>query len=105
MDTQTVETAGRARGGELTDEERIDALALLAGAPDLIHGQHHLETMTALLCFPGTPGIFVCHGWLPWEEAPPRFPRLYRYVAVDAATRERLTAAAVPAERMTTLLN
>jgi len=85
--------------------EDLAALAEIGGPPDLIHGQHHLETMTALLHFPGTPGIFVCHGGLPWEEAPPRFPRLYRYVAVDEPTRERLRAAAVPAERITTLLN
>jgi hypothetical protein len=84
-----------------------DLAALAAdGPPDLIHGQHHLETMTALLAFPGTPGIFVCHGSQPWEESPPRFPRLRRYVAVDAATRERLTAeGGVPAERITTLWN
>jgi hypothetical protein len=100
--------------GELAAEIRAagipvsDDLAALAadGPPDLIHGQHHLETMTALLAFPGTPGIFVCHGAQPWEESPPRFPRLRRYVAVDEATRERLTVeGGVPAERITTLLN
>ena len=80
--------------------------ALLGGRPpELIHGQHHLETMTALLRFPGTPGIFVCHGALPWEEAPPRFPRLHRYVAVDEPTAERLRTAAIPEERIRTVLN
>jgi glycosyltransferase involved in cell wall biosynthesis len=73
--------------------------------PDLIHGQHHLETMTALLRFPATPCVFVCHGWSPWEEAPPRHPRIRRYVAVDEATRERLAGAGVPAERIVTILN
>ncbi|HZF08348.1 MAG TPA: glycosyltransferase [Thermoanaerobaculia bacterium] len=85
-----------------------DDLAALAaaGPPDLIHGQHHLETMTALLHFPKVPGIFVCHGALPWEESPPRFPRLRRYVAVDEATRERLTAeGGIPPERISTLWN
>ncbi len=61
--------------------------------------------MTALLRFPGVPCVFVCHGWAPWEEAPPLFPRIRRYVAVDAATRERLTAAGVPPERIATILN
>ncbi|HEV7515048.1 MAG TPA: glycosyltransferase family 4 protein [Thermoanaerobaculia bacterium] len=89
----------------LADLAEVAALPGWGGAPDLIHGQHHLETMTALLRFPGTPGIFVCHGSLPWEEAPPRFPRLHRYVAVDAATRERLTAAGVPAERIRMVFN
>jgi hypothetical protein len=58
--------------------------------PDVIHGQHHLETMAALARFPGVPAIFVSHGWLPWQEAPPRHPRIRRYVAVDDLVRERL---------------
>ncbi len=62
----------------------------LAECPDIIHGQHHLETMTALLHFAGVPGIFYCHGWLPPEEAPPRFPRILQYVAVDDVCRDRL---------------
>jgi hypothetical protein len=102
--------------GELAAEFRASGIpvaddlaaipALLGGAPpEILHGQHHLETMTALLYFPGTPGIFVCHGALPWEEAPPRFPRLYRYVAVDEPTAERLRAAETAEERIRTVLN
>jgi glycosyltransferase involved in cell wall biosynthesis len=83
----------------------VDDLAAVAEPPDLIHGHHHAETLTALLHFPGVPGLFVCHGWEPWEEAPPRFPRLLRHVAVDLPTRERLAAAGVPAERVETILN
>jgi hypothetical protein len=68
----------------------VDTLANLGQSPDLIHGQHHLETMTALMHFPDVPAIYVCHGWRPWEEAPPQFSRIYRYVAVDQAVRDRL---------------
>jgi hypothetical protein len=68
----------------------IDDLDLMATPPDIIHGQHHLETMTALLNFPSVPAIYFCHGWLPWEEAPPRFPRILRYVAIDHTCRDRL---------------
>lgn len=68
----------------------ISSLASLAEAPDIIHGHHHYETMTAMLWFPQTPAIYYCHGWLPWEEAPLRFPRILRYVAVDELCRERL---------------
>src|SRR5205823_6390907 len=71
----------------------IDDLEALGAAPDLIHGQHHLETMTAILRFPGVPAIYVCHGWAPWQEAPPRSPRILRYVAVDHACRDRLVFA------------
>jgi hypothetical protein len=84
------------RLGEVADELRrltvpvVEDLRALGNPPDLIHGQHHVETMTALLHFPGVPAVFFCHGWLPWEEMPPRFPRILRYVAVDELCRQRL---------------
>ncbi len=84
----------------------VDDLASLAEPPDLIHGQHHLAAMTAMLHFPRVPGLFVCHGWLPWEETPPRFPRFLRYVAVDFTTRERLVSeGGIPPERVAVVLN
>jgi glycosyltransferase involved in cell wall biosynthesis len=58
--------------------------------PDVIHGQHHMETMAALAHFPGVPAVYVCHGWLPWQESAPRHPRIAEYVAVDATVRDRL---------------
>ena len=82
--------------GEVAEELKaatipvIDDLSDLSQAPDIIHGQHHLETMTAVLRFPETPAIYVCHGWLPWEELPPIFPTISEYVAVDDLCRERL---------------
>lgn len=79
----------------------IDDLGQLSEPPDIIHGQHNLETMTALLHFPATPALFVCHGSLPWEEAPPPSPRILRYVAVDEACRDRLFAQhSVPHDRI-----
>lgn len=68
----------------------IDDLSRLRDAPDIIHGHHHLDAMTALLHFPRVPSIFICHGWLPWEEIPPIFPRILRYIAVDHTCRDRL---------------
>jgi hypothetical protein len=82
-----------------------DTLDALVEPPDLIHGHHHTATLTALLYFAGVPGLFVCHGYEPWEEAPLLFPRLLRYVAVDLPTGERLTAAGVDPERQETILN
>ena len=49
--------------------------------PDLIHGQHHLETMAALCAWPGIPAIYFLHGYGPWEEHPPAHPRILRYAA------------------------
>jgi hypothetical protein len=84
----------------------IDNLEALASSPDVIHGQHHVETMTALLRFPNTPAVFFCHGWLPWEETPPKHPRILRFVAVDDTCRDRLVCEhAVPEERVSVILN
>ena len=84
------------RMGALAEEIRgmaipvVDDPASLGAAPDIIHGQHHVPTMQALLAFPETPGVFFCHGWRPWEEMSPAFPRIRRHVAVDTATRDRI---------------
>jgi FtsZ-binding cell division protein ZapB len=98
--------------GDVADELRgatvpvIDRLDALAAPPDLIHGHHHLETMTALLHFPGIPAIYFCHGWLPWEETPLKFPRVRRYVAVDETCRDRLLDEhAIPQEKVRLILN
>lgn len=100
------------RVGEVARELRaatvpvIDDLDLLSSAPDIIHGHHHVETMTALLHFPDAPAIFFCHGWLPWDETPPRFPRILRYVAVDDTCRDRLLwEHGLAEERIRVLLN
>lgn len=68
----------------------IDDLDHLGETPDVIHGHHHLETMTAALRFPAVPAVTFCHGWLPPQEAPVRFPSIRRYLAVDEPTRDRL---------------
>ncbi|MFM7180523.1 MAG: glycosyltransferase [Verrucomicrobiales bacterium] len=74
-------------GGEMA--ERLLAAAIPAVAlprdcpfvPEIIHGQHHLETMAALAAWPGVPAIYFIHGATPWEEHPPAHPRISRYLA------------------------
>lgn len=84
----------------------VDRLDAVAQAPDLIHGQHHLETMAALSRFPGVPAVYFCHGWLPWVEAPPRHPRILRYVAVSEAVRDRIVLeSGVPGADVTSIAN
>ena len=84
----------------------VDNLDSIGSAPDLIHGQHHLETMTALAHFPGVPAVCVCHGWLPWEETPPRHPRILHYVAVSDAVRDRIVYEhGIPEERVRIIRN
>lgn len=82
--------------GEVAQELRkatipiVSDLAMLSIQPDIIHGHHHLETLSALLHFPKTPALFICHGWYCWQESPPKFPRILRYVAVDQLTYNRI---------------
>ncbi len=84
----------------------VDNLDAIGSAPDLIHGQHHVETMSALLRFPNTPAVFFCHGWLPFEETPPKHPRILRYVAVDDTCLDRLVSeSGIAEERVEVILN
>ena len=84
------------RLGELAQELRVatipvvDDLNSISVPPDIIHGHHHLETMTALSHFWNVPAVFFCHGILPWEEMPPIHPRILRYVAISEAIRDRM---------------
>jgi glycosyltransferase involved in cell wall biosynthesis len=79
----------------------IDDLGQMGAEPMVIHGNSSMETMAALLRFSG-----VCHGWYSWATAPPRFPRIRRYVAVDDTCRDRLLLEEkIPPSRMSVLLN
>lgn len=98
--------------GEVAQELRaatvpvVDDLEAVAIVPDLIHGHHHPETMTALLHFPSVPAVFFCHDWSAWYDIPPRFPRILRYVAVDHTCRDRLVFEhAIQEDRVRVLLN
>jgi len=74
--------------------------------PDVIHGHHHLETMTALLHFGSVPAIYVCHGVVPWQEAPPRHPRIMRYAAVSQLVMDTAVQRhEIPPERTSLLLS
>ena len=53
--------------------------------PDLIHGQHHLATMTALTAFPTVPVVYHCHGYAPWQERPPVHPSIICYLGMSRA--------------------
>ena len=82
-----------------------DDLRSISVVPDVIHGHHHLDTMTALLHFPTAPALYVCHG-KPWQEVPVRFPRIRRYIAVSQAGRERMVFEhGIPEERIRFLFN
>jgi hypothetical protein len=84
----------------------VDDPAKIAEAPDVIHGHHGLETLTALMAFPGVPAVSVCHSWVGWADEPIAFPRIRRYVAVDDTCRHRLVSEhGVAPERVEVALN
>lgn len=85
--------------------EVVNDLAALSCVPDVIHGHHHLETMTALLHFPKIPAIAYCHGVEPWEEIPVKFPRILRYIAVSNPCRGQLLDYGISPDRVKVLLN
>src|SRR3954469_17297494 len=70
----------------------VDDLSKVGEAPDIIHAHHGLETLTALLAFPGVPAVSVCHSWVGWADEPVLFPRIHRYLAVDDTCRHRLVS-------------
>jgi hypothetical protein len=82
----------------------VDDLRQVTAPPDVIHGHHNHELMTALLRFPCVPAVRVCHGW---SDAPvQRFPRILRYVAVDETVRDRMVSEwSVPSDRVRVILN
>jgi hypothetical protein len=67
-----------------------DDITSIGAPPDVIHGHHHLETLTALARFPGVPALFVCHDGLTWHSTPPHTARIGVYVAVDRNCRDRV---------------
>lgn len=68
----------------------VDDLSQLCVPPDIIHGQHTLESAIALLHFPRTPAIYVCHDFSWDHDIPPRISRIRHFVAVDHTVRDRL---------------
>jgi hypothetical protein len=98
--------------GELAQELRtltiqvVDDLNAIVVPPDLIHGQHHIETMMAVLHFSGVPAVYFSHNAFNWLDGPPLFPRVVRYVAVDQDCYDKLVFQhGVPEERVRLLLN
>jgi hypothetical protein len=90
------------RPGALAESIRRETVPVvdldrLNATPDIIHGQHADETVTALLRFPRTPAVYVCHDWYLSIDTPPRFPRVLRYVAVARpAATSRSSSTACP---------
>lgn len=82
-----------------TDIEKLEFV------PDIIHGQHHLDTMVALSSLPGTPAVYHAHGAMQ-RHAVPLHPRIYRYFAMSHTLADRIQIETnLPAERIDVVLN
>lgn len=79
----------------------VDNLNRVGTIPDIIHGNHNTELITALLYFNAVPAVFFCHSWTDWISSPPSHPRIFAYVAVDDTCRDRLVCEnAIPEDRV-----
>ena len=59
--------------------------------PDVIHAQHHLDAMTAIVGLPGVPALFHCHG-ATFFDAVPVHPRILAYATVSSTLAIRIAA-------------
>jgi glycosyltransferase involved in cell wall biosynthesis len=83
-----------------------DDLRSIAEPPEVIHGHHGVETLAALLAFPGVPAVAACHSWIGWADAPLSVPRVLRHLVVDDTCRDRLRFEhGIPDERIHVVLN
>jgi hypothetical protein len=79
----------------------VSNLEQVGEPPDVIHGQHHLATMIALLRFPRAPAVYFFSGSAVSAEMPPAFPRILRYVAIDQTSFDCLLSThGLPDERV-----
>ena len=98
--------------GDLEEEFRTATIPVVADLnriqvrPDVIHGQHGIETLTAMLQFPNTPAIYVIHDWAWVFDKPPLLDRIAKYVAVDETCYDRLVVReGIPEDRAMVLQN
>ncbi|WP_156429653.1 glycosyltransferase [Burkholderia sp. TSV86] len=90
----------RAHGIPVTD--RITDINF---TPNIIHGHHNVTSAIAMIRFPATPAIFVCHDSSQIFDEPLLLNRIGQYIAVDAACRERMIVCGVSEERIQIIQN
>lgn len=74
--------------------------------PEIIHGQHRIHALKALMAFPRCPAILHLHGFLPALEKPFVHPRIRSYLVTSPWLTERWSAdLGIPREQFETVLN
>ena len=87
-------SCGRVRGKRLMDIDPIPVVTDLVNLemkPDIIHGNNHLDLMTALMSLPGVPAVHHVHGAV-CRGVPPLHPRIHRYFTITPTMKDRLMA-------------
>ncbi len=83
-----------------------DDLRALPRQPDVIHGQHIIETTLAAMTYRTVPVVSFCHGPEAWQENACKLPNVVHWVAVDYACHRRLVEdEQIDPDRVTVLLN
>ncbi|MCB1472794.1 MAG: glycosyltransferase [Rhodobiaceae bacterium] len=78
----------RARNVRVTD-----SLHDLDFEAEVIHGNHAVELVHAMIRYPHAPGLFVCHDPGIWFSEPPDLARIRAYVGVCGLTVRRIEQA------------
>ncbi len=68
----------------------VNSAEKLERTPDLIHAQHFMPAMDAMLRFPDSPAIYMLHDRTHPADNPPKFSRILKYIAVDYNCLDRL---------------
>lgn len=68
----------------------VDNIYKLKLKPDLIHAHHYIPTLEAVSKFPEVPVIYFQHDRTHIIDAPPKYNRIVKYVAVDYNCLDRL---------------
>lgn len=82
--------------GAVADEIRdagihvVDSTQELIMKPDLIHAQHFVPAMDAMVRFPDVPAVYFLHDRTHPADNPPKYHQIVRYVAVDYNCIDRL---------------
>jgi len=82
----------KSRSAELLDRgiEVVSSLKKLSFLPDIVHGHHHVETISALNYFKETPAIFISHSPYHPLDRPPKMEQIIRFFGVDNWCRKRV---------------
>ncbi|MBS7811345.1 glycosyltransferase [Roseococcus pinisoli] len=84
----------------------VDDLEAVTEVPDIIHGHHFIPTAEAIIRFPGTAALYVCHSWRFWVEQPPVFPQIRLHAGVNETIVSQLVSQnGLPAERVALIPN